>query len=209
MDIPFEFCALRFLILWETEEKKLHSALKTSPPLDLDDVRKSLNHYGVARNFKGLSQDKTAAFIQESLCAISDTPTLTAEEKVVKLAKKFKKNFRQYNLSASSKLLWLRNRTPYILYDKRAVSALSAMDPKFNKSDNKSDYQKYCKSWRSAYSQKKELILKAAERLKEIHRDFMPPSTPSDEKLSPMVTKRWFLERIFDIYLWEKGKEAK
>jgi hypothetical protein len=208
MDIPFEFCALRFLILWETEEKKLHSALRTSPPLALDYVRKSLNHYGVARNFKGLSQDKTAAFIQKSLCAISDTPTLTPEKKVVKLAKKFKGKFRQHNLSASSKLLWLRNKTPYILYDKRAVDALSAMDPKFNKSDYQK-YQKYCKSWRSMYSKKKKDILRAAEKLKKIPRDFMPPSTPSDEKLFPMVTKKWFLERIFDIYLWEKGKQAK
>jgi hypothetical protein len=63
-------------------------------------------HFRVARTFKGLS-DATAEQISEYLIETSNGEG-TCSDKVTSLAQCFKERFGQFNLSAASKLLWLR-----------------------------------------------------------------------------------------------------
>lgn len=100
--MPFEFCALRFFLQWEREEKALHAQMKKP---SLADIRNSLKYFQVARNFTGLKKDDRTQCIANSLASVDSNPDLLVQEKVVQLATKFKDEFNQFNLSAASKLL--------------------------------------------------------------------------------------------------------
>jgi hypothetical protein len=110
---PLEFCAHRFLDLWRDEES-LHDAIRGTP--SADQIRRALKHFKVSRTFKGLSLlgcEQISKYLLEASNATEGTYT----DKVVALAHRFERRFGQFNLSAASKLLWLRNRTPYLIYD--------------------------------------------------------------------------------------------
>jgi hypothetical protein len=71
MNIPFEYCAYRYLSLWERKEKDLHKAMKDCP--SPKDLRSSLKHFSIHRNFEGLADDNVAKKIIKELENISDT----------------------------------------------------------------------------------------------------------------------------------------
>lgn len=98
MNPPYEFCAHKFLDLWRTEEP-LHKAMSGTP--SARQVRDALKHFRVARTFKGLS-DEVAEKISQDLVEVSDSEGIYSD-KVTSLARRFKKNFGQLNLSAASK----------------------------------------------------------------------------------------------------------
>ena len=108
MNLPYEYCAYRYLELWERTEKPLYSAL--SGAHSTRQIRSALNYYKIARNFRGLKEDVVAESISRELLAIDG-----GEEDYIKnvedLAGSFKKSYGQYNLSAASKLLWLRYKS--------------------------------------------------------------------------------------------------
>lgn len=200
---PFEFCALRYLLLWQRKEEALHISVKKAMP-EVDDLRKALRHFQVARNFRGLEQDKKVELVRHALLKIRGDGALSAEDKVMSLTKAFKDKGFQYNLSASSKLLWLSLRKPFIIYDSRSLSALQS---KYSHSAKKTDYEAFCASWREAYKSHNEAILRAVNELPKV-RSFLPGATPPDTRLLALVNKPWFRERVFDIYLWELGGDG-
>ena len=130
----YQYCAFRFLDLWERDEKSLHGDMQGTP--SADQIRNVLNHYRVARNFKGLSHEG-AKQISEDLVEMSDVKG-SYSDKVMLLAERFKNKFGQRNLSAASKLLWLRNRSSYLIFDKRAADGLRRLGNKIN------DYKSFC-----------------------------------------------------------------
>ena len=198
-DLPYEFCALRFLLQWERAEEKLRDEFRDGPTVK--ELRRALKHFQVARNFKGLKSDDVANSIIVALNKVATT-SAPPEQKVVALAKKFRSEFSQFNLSAASKLLWLKGDNRVIIYDSRAVAALYEMDCAFEKRD----YRAYCESWRKQFSVRRKKIRAAARRLPEA-RGFLPLKYQKS-RLDALITKRWFVDRIFDIYLWEAGAEG-
>lgn len=198
-DLPYEFCALRFLLQWDRAEEKLRDEFRDGPTVTA--LRRALKHFQVARNCKGLKSDDVAKSIIVALnktAANSGTP----EQKVVALARNFRSKFGRFNLSAASKLLWLKGDNGVILYDSRAVAALYDMECSFEKRD----YIAYCESWRKVFSIRRKKVRIAANRLPEA-RGFLPLKY-QESRLDALITKRWFVDRIFDIYLWEAGAEG-
>jgi hypothetical protein len=49
-ELPFEFCALRFLIQWEQREKSLHQQIADNP--SLLHIRSALRYFQVARTIE-------------------------------------------------------------------------------------------------------------------------------------------------------------
>jgi hypothetical protein len=120
----FEFCAFRFLTQWQEDELRLHRALSAAP--NEEGIREALAYFQVARNFKGLGKDENASFILNSLIKVCTNQELSSpDQKVDTLVQKLKARFNQSNVSAASKLLWLSLREPFIIYDTRAVMALT------------------------------------------------------------------------------------
>lgn len=198
-DLPYEFCSLRFLLQWDRAEEKLRFEFRDGPNVKV--LRRALKHFQVARNFKGLKSDEVAKWIIVALNKVAAT-SLPPEQKVVALARKFRNKFSQFNLSAASKLLWLKGDNGVIIYDARAVAALCDMGSAFEKRD----YAAYCKSWRRKFSARRKKIRAAAKRLPEA-RGFLPRKY-QNKGLDALVTKKWFVDRVFDIYLWEAGGEG-
>jgi len=202
IDPPFEFCALRFLLQWEKSEKLLHEQVSGEP--SLDQIRSGLRYFQVARTFKGLKSDEAAQCVSDTLIAVSGLSSLAPQDKVDELASAFRQRFAQFNRSAASKLLWLRHREPYVIYDSRAVLALKELGCKLKA---KHTYAEYCAHWRTQYEQRKLAVKTGAARLLEA-RPFIPGWDGTDAELLALASEPWFLERVFDIYLWERGGEG-
>ncbi len=203
VNFPFEFCALRYLLQWQRKEAALHARVKHEA-LELTDVRKALKYFQVARNFKGFKQDERAETVRVALISVRTDQSLSPTSKVEHLARAFKEAGFQHNLSAASKLLWFSSRKPFVIFDSRALVAL---ETEFDHSADPRDYVAYCTSWKRAYRHHKKAIVQAVNRLPEV-RAFLPGDTPADAKLLELVNKQWFLERVFDLYLWELGGDG-
>jgi hypothetical protein len=199
-ELHFEYCALRFLLQWLQRERVLHDQIVGKP--SLQQVRAALQYFQVARTFPGLRSDKAVQAVANALRDVDGNSQLSPEEKVMTLASRFKERFDQFNLAAASKLLWLKHKRPYIIYDSRAVKALRALGCNFGNAN----YSEYCKCWRNQYSQRQKRIRQAASRL-HILRAFLPPWYATKADLKVLASRPWFLERVFDIYLWETGGE--
>ncbi len=201
MKHSFEYCALRYLLLWETQERELHAMMINHPsPLSL---RKSMQHFRIARSFKGGADERNATFILDAVTSVTHQKNSSPREAVMSLAAQFQKRFGKFNLSAASKLLWLTFRSPYVIYDARAVAALRLLGWEF---DNK-DYAKYYEAWHSQYQQHKLEIEQAAERLTKFQ-PFFGAWHDFEDSLRTTTSQPWFLERVFDNYLWELGDDA-
>lgn len=206
MEKPFAFCALKYLLLWEQKERDIYTPMSgnASP----DDLRKAMSHFRVARNFKGLGEEDYAKRILLAVRKAGEASSSTPAEKVNQLVLTFPSlqdgSTKKSNLSAATKLLWLTYRRPYVIYDARAVTALKKIGAQF--ADR--NYAEYASAWQAAYKKRKSEITAAAAQLPALLPYFSAwhNSAASIEKL---VLKPWFLERIFDIYLWELGGAEK
>ena len=200
VELPFEFCALRYLLQWQRKESSLYAKVREAEPSH-DAIRKALRHFQVSQSFAGLKDDSRADSIKRALVSVRSAGEPDRVERVIRLAENLKPDF-QYNLSAASKLLWLSDRKG-LIFDSRAYQALKDV---FGHTGKKADYRKYCESWRSAYKEKRLEIELAVKKLPSAH-EFLP-SAVNPSKLSALVSRPWFKERVFDIYLWELGSEG-
>jgi hypothetical protein len=202
LKFPFEFCALKYLLQWQRKEEFLHLQMRSTNP-ELSNLRKALRYFQVARNFKGLKDDSRAEVVRDMLLETRARSDLSTDEQVVILASSFNEAEFQYNISAASKLLWLSSQEP-IIYDSRAFIALKE---EYGHRGKRKDYQAYCESWNLAYKEAEQAVLNAVNELPKV-RAFLPRDTPDDDQLLTLVRKKWFRERVFDLYLWELGGDG-
>jgi len=201
-EYPLGYCAVRFLGQWQKREESLYKEI--SPNATKDSISNALAYFQVSRNFPDLKKDGNLKLekARKALVEIkADKRHSTECEKVIKLSERFKKEFGSFNLSAASKLLWLSYRSPYIVYDKRAVTALKQ---KFNLKFNSHNYTEYVSAWKSVYTNVEADIEKAILTL-PTGRAFMPETALTDSQLTDLANQPWFKERVFDIFLWEMG----
>jgi len=200
INVSMELCAAHFLLQWKRKEEKFHESLSKKP--SAESLRSALSFFIIARNFSGIKADRNVAQeIIDMLLEIDKDKSLKVQEKVAALAAKFKVRFGKNNISAASKLLWLRRRAPYVIYDSRAEKTLKAMGAKFKSRD----YAKYYEAWRTSYELYKPTIVKAVRGLHNIHK-ILPEWDQSPEGTREMVNSDWFLERVFDIYLYQNSE---
>lgn len=200
---PLTFCALRFLIQWLRREHALFRAISSNPTDQ--DIREALTYFQVARTFEGLSKDPSKlSSIRLALRDIRKRRSLAPVQMVVELACKLQIEFKQFNVSAASKLLWLSVREPVVVYDKRAVSALSGH---FKHKFSARNYNEYASVWREEYLNHEPDIAAATRQLPKGRR-FMPNCALTDSELLSLAEQSWFKERVFDIFLWEIGGDG-
>jgi len=163
-------------------------------------LRTSLRLFRVTRTFTGIRDEQKLILILNALQRFSRNGISSPVKNVTSLAEQFRADFGRYNLSAASKLLWLTFRSPYIIYDARAVAALKLLKPGFK---NK-DYAEYYAAWKTAFTEHESAVMRAAQRVPKLH-PFFVTWRETQASLTPISKQRWFLERIFDNYLWELG----
>jgi hypothetical protein len=59
-------------------------------------------------------------------------------------------------------------------------------------------------AWKTLYAQHESDVVRAAQRLPKLQ-PFFGSWGETRESLASIAKRRWFLERVFDIYLWELG----
>lgn len=194
--ISFEYCAFRYFEQWFLREEGLYLLMRSKPKAET--VRKSLQYFNVARSFKRLGEHGVAELIKNDLATVNSLDGHDAESKVDELANRFKVQFGQYNISAASKLLWLSNIDDYLIYDSRAVKGLKKLGAPLRNID----YSLYEREWRRAYDCHRVDVREATRKLPEI-KTWLPYWPDNDVEIQSTINKKWFLERVFDIYLWE------
>jgi len=200
---PYEYCAARFLNQWESKERPLWEALSRDPnQVDQVDVRKALHSFQVARSFAGL--EKKADSIVRALCEASEgLEEQNVVERVENLAARFREDFGSRNLSAASKLLWLRCRSPVLIFDSRARDALR----QFGHKKVQQSYCAFCLAWRDEFNRRQAAIENAIQELGR-YKAFTSAWLKSQDKFHDEITARWFTERTFDIFLWVCGGKS-
>jgi hypothetical protein len=203
-EFPFEYCAARFLRQWQEREATLYEAISSTP--SEDSIAEALAYFQVARNFAKLKENpKNLGKIQRALVAVRGDETLpSACDKVMELSGRFQKEFDQFNLSAATKLLWLSYRSPYVVHDKRAVTALKRQ---FRHKFSSRSYAEYASAWRTEYKTAEAEIANAIANL-PTGRAFMPKTSLTDADVTKLAKQSWFKERVFDIFLWEVGGDG-
>lgn len=194
----FNYYALRYLLLWEQAERNIFEQVSAS--MAPEALRKAMHHFRISRSFSGIADNSKANLIVSALEQVhSDRPA----ENVHALATQFKHDFQSFNLSAASKLLWWRNKSPYLIYDSKAVKSLRKLGHRF---ENR-DYADYENSWRSAYDRYKGEIDKAAASLVGLQ-PFLSHWHPTADSVSQLASQSWFKDRVFDIALWDNGNDG-
>jgi hypothetical protein len=194
----FQYYAMRYLLLWEQAERSIFERFSASnTPTAL---RKAMHHFRISRSFAGVADDARATLI---LRAIAQATSKSPAENVHALALRFKDDFESFNLSAASKLLWWKHKSPYLIYDSQAVKTLRKLKFQF---ENR-DYSSYEVAWRSAYDRYSGQIDLAAASLIAM-RPFVAHWHPTATSISELATQAWFKERIFDMALWENGNDG-
>jgi len=67
------------------------------------------------------------------------------------------------------------------------------------------DYDKYYSAWKHAYENHKPAIIKAVRGLHNIKK-ILPDWDQGVEETKALVHDEWFLERVFDIYLYQNSE---
>ncbi len=203
-EFPFSYCAARFLRQWEKREATLYSAISSEP--SQDSIAQALAYFQVSRNFAKLkSKPESIGNIRCALLDVKRNKKFPSEcDKVMELSRRFESEFGMFNLSAATKLLWLSCKSPYLIYDKRAVKALKRF---FQYKFDSRNYAEYALAWRTLYVIAEEGVEEAIANLKN-GREFMPKTSLTDTELIKLAEQSWFKERVFDIFLWEVGGDG-
>ena len=165
----------------------------TSP----ETISEALGYFQAARGFNGLKTkaNKVVSALKKSKKGLNRKNVIT---RVNSLADDFKIDFGSRNLSAASKLLWLSQRNPVVIMDSRAKTALHNLGHNFGNGD----YEGYYNCWRDEFNCRNIELKKAVKKLSDI-KIFTSSWNRTIKELKQDLIEEWFIERTFDLFLWE------
>ncbi len=204
----FKSFALMYLNDWYEKDRGFINELTSiTKDVRLRTLHDAAQYYGVKRNFGGVkTKGLDAAFTlleNAAQTAILQTQSIVAV--VSQLAQDFESAYPmegwKEKVSAASKLLWLRCKSPVVLRDTNAFACLQGAScgtlPQ-------SDYGAYLREWRRQFSKRKARIRSACSQLVDV-KAFSLAADMSDQELRLVVKSRWFQERVFDKFLLWNG----
>lgn len=193
-----EFLALQYLNDWCSDEHALVSGLHLDEARGdrLACLRRAATYYKVARNFPLRDEDRLSGALA-ALDAIGPSITdANVDSAVGDLAAKFQSTYGTLAISAASKFLWLRYKSPVIIFDGRAVRCLQKRD----RTCDLSEYPAYRELWRRRFAERASTIRSACARLLQVKTFSLAYEMP-EVQFVKLVESTWFHERVFDTYL--------
>lgn len=195
----FKYFALMYLNDWHFWDSPLSERIFSSNEEDsLSAFHSAAKYYKVTRNFP---IDESEARLQGALDLVKSDSNKLVENNVCEivnnLALEFERRYGKNAVSAASKFLWLRHKSPVVIFDSRAKKWLSRHGYKVPSNN----YEGYREQWLSAFSDNSKKIKEACAAL-TIVRDFSMAFESSAEEVESVTTSIWFQERVFDKYLW-------
>jgi len=200
----FEYCSLFYLNQWLEHDMGFCDALaKGNRSKKLDTLRKAANFYRVARNLPSKYEGDLKRY--ELVLDIIDSlkPADFKKDPIEEIYKIKDKISDKYGkrgvLSLTTKFLWIKFKEPILIYDSQASMALGI------KSEGLSSYYK---KWREEFKDNKTAIVDACSKLPDMYKYAANQETGTKEYIDEIASATWFHERVFDAYLWHKGKNA-
>ena len=200
--VEFEFCSLHYLNQWLGNERAVCEAMESDDrTIRLEAISNAAKFFKVARNLPLVYESGEGRYT--SVLRLLDHVSVPAViekgcvSSVEMLRNKISKAYGDREvLSFASKILWVKIKSPIIIYDKQVRQALGTDD---------GDYCEYCRKWLEAYSGHEMAIGNACGSLHKMRQYCLDPTVATERYISVIATQDWFRHRVFDIYLWHGG----
>ena len=165
-------------------------------------ISEAVIYYGVARTLREIDEPNRLGTALTALDRVTGPIAVDAVDSIVcGLAEAFQSAYGRYAISAASKLLWIRYRSPVVIYDSQAIACLNKT---VSGNLREGEYKPYRQEWLRQFAEREESIRSACAELCRV-KDFSLAHAMSDAELMELVSSRWFQERVFDKYLWSGG----
>jgi hypothetical protein len=200
-----KYSALEYLNYWYGYESRFADDLLPSKPREvrLRCIQDAAKYYGVSRNFKIIPGEERLENALQALDGIGNPVTNEKVDSMVRdLAKRFQLIYGKEAISAASKFLWIRHKSPVVIYDDRAFRCLMSCGSKLGQGE----YAKYRSEWLKQFNYSDDEIRLACAELVRV-KDFSLAHDKRDEDVASVVANRWFRERVFDIFLWSNSDD--
>lgn len=207
MNVSLHYASLHYLNLWVSKEREIHHGFQSSKKdVRLGAIAAGAKHFSVARTLpRREEEDVRYGPVDEILDSLSvdefmETPT-EAVQKIERLISEryFSKSYgRQSVFSFTSKMLWLKFRSPIIIYDNRVRRALAKT------STGLKEYTEYCTEWRRRYDEVSPAVRDTCDSLVNVL-PYVIDSSATKAQVARVSRESWFRERVFDSYLWHQG----
>ena len=197
----FLYSAYSYLDEWMQRDRCFYTALafERENQLSVEEGANCLvevaKYYKVIRTLTDTGEKPRLKAGYEALQATGPLVDGDAAGMVERFAKSLHTSYGKYALSAASKFLWMRFRSPVIIYDKFAAEWLSK-----HCGYTGGGYSSYHKIWSREYPQFQERIREACRDLQNVKR-FTLACNVSEEQFSEWITSRWFMERVLDHHM--------
>jgi hypothetical protein len=201
----FYYAAYSYLNEWMWKDSHFHSVLahgggKTEKEDGEGCLFEVAVYYRVIRTLR-LRGDEPR--LQAAYRALSETQLPNGDdpsELVSDFASTLRREYGGFPLSASSKFLWMRFRSPIVIFD-QFVSKHLHRQCKFKTGD----YADFYKIWINEFHENEHRIREACAELNGIKK-FTRADELSNDDLLALTSSRWFAERVFDHFAQESGR---
>lgn len=201
MPNSFYYAAYSYLDEWMGNDSRFHNVLAYEKRNEISEEggRKLLvevaTYYSVARTLRDTGEDRRLLAAYQTL-AETEPPTMEdVVEKVTLFAETLHQRYGPKTpLSAASKFLWMRFRSPVVIYDSKASGWL------WNRCLKSEGYSAYHEAWLTEYKEHEGRIREACSELKYFKK-FTLADQMLDEKFSDLIGSQWFAERVFDHFM--------
>jgi len=223
LEPTIHYAAAFYLSIWLDSDQLFTQTLRYPQNLrDADQFGETLKclaaaatHYSVIRGFK---IDPSEQRLEHLLLALEERAQPGSDSEAISevcaLVESLKSFYSRELVSASSKFLWFRFRSPIVIYDSFAYEGLRRSCLSFNKQgfnpnrhfvDRYTDwYREYAEEWRRQYLSMRAIICHACGELPAFKK-FTPAFDIEDSALHELVENEWFRERVFDSFLMLLG----
>ncbi|MFQ3248057.1 MAG: hypothetical protein ACI9SP_004717 [Arenicella sp.] len=202
----FDYYSLAYLNQWLEKDRYFFEELNSDRKEDerLLALKRGATFYRIARNLK-TPQSVKSGDIQRYKAVLASLDSITIEqaqsspiETISLFNESLKKSYGESNrISASSKFLWMKFRSPFYIYDALSREALGT---KHNRLDD------FFSSWNESFLKKEPEIVVACSNLNRAFR-YSCDSRISAEAINKLSSEPWFLERVHDLYLMDVARE--
>ncbi len=202
----FEYCSYHYLNQWLTHDRNYRLILNSNDKeKKLAALKKAGGFYRIARNLPREFDEKKGLVRYQPVLNILD---LTSQDqfkenpikKIREIQNKISKRYGNRNvLSLTTKFLWLKIKQPILNYNSRARIAVGSKN---------GDLDDYYIKWKNDFRKHLTRIEEICCKLPDLHMYVVDQEVGTKEYIKEVSSKPWFHERVFDIYLWNKGNNT-
>ena len=212
-----EYCSLSYLNQWLVHDSIYCDAINLSVDKvkeKSDVLKKAGSFYSVARNLPTEHDSKDGLLRYQPVIEIIDAISqgdLVEDQQAIKrikqIASEIGSKYGERNvLSLTTKFLWLKVKSPVLIYDRNARIALDLLNGNTKKDKIiEGNLGMFYSNWNKAFAEKEEKIKKVCQELSGMSLYTVDPSVATKDYIEDIASKRWFHERVFDNYLWGVG----